>query len=180
MEENIEKSISQRQRAGSHERLIQIRKQFVREKVISSGQQEHLMELVAEMGGVSIINNSSSVEIDSTWYAMDQLDGPIIWITGGVDRGNNYSYLKELVHAKVKAIIVLGDHNINVFRYFSEEGPSLMMNANNMDEAVEHAIVMAVKGDTILFSPGCPSYDLYENSDERGVDFNRAVSALMR
>ena len=180
MSEKSAKKTALPKKTASFERLLQIRKQFTKERVHSSGEQEHLMELVVDLGGVSIINNSASVDIDSTWYAMDQIEGKIIWITGGVDRGNNYDYLREIVKAKVKAIIVLGEHNLNVFRYFSQDGPSLMMSANLMDEAVEHAVVMAAKGDTILFSPGCPSYDLYENFEERGTDFKRAVTVLTK
>lgn len=180
MKEHFKRSTNSLDNSGSFDHLIEIRKQFVHEKVQSSGPQEHLMEFVADIGGVSVINNASSVDIDSTWYAMDKIEGRIVWITGGVDRGNNYGYLKELVQAKVRAIIVLGDHNLNVLRYFSSDGPSLMMNASTMEEAVEHALIVSSKGDTILFSPGCPSYDLYENCEERGTDFKRAVRGLSR
>jgi UDP-N-acetylmuramoylalanine--D-glutamate ligase len=167
-------------KATSFERLIRIRKQFAKEKLNSFGHDEHFMELVADIGGVYLINNSSSVDIDSTWYAMDQINGPIVWVTAGVDRGNNYNLLKELVRDKVKAIVVLGEHNLNVFKFFGNDGPNLIVNASHMDEAIEHAIVMSSKGDTVLFSPGCPSYDLYENWEERGKDFKRAVSKLVK
>jgi UDP-N-acetylmuramoylalanine--D-glutamate ligase len=180
MEGKSGKIVDSLPKVSSADRLKQIRRQFVSERIDAMKPHEHAMELVSQMGGVSIINNSSSVDIESTWYAMDQIDGKIIWIAGGVDRGNNYNLIKEIVHDKVTAIIVLGNHNMSIFKFFNQAGPSLILNASTIDEALEHSVVIAKRGDTILFSPGCPSYDLYENYEQRGSDFKRAVDRLIR
>ncbi|HRG59464.1 MAG TPA: hypothetical protein PK323_10945 [Bacteroidia bacterium] len=163
----------------SMDRLIKIRKDFIKERLGSYENQEHNFETVDVVNGVTYINNSASTDVDSTWLALDKIEKNIIWIVGGVDRGNDYSMLKDLVNDKVLHIICLGTYITKIFKAFSQGKSHIIINASSADEAVHHASLLAKDGDTVLLSPACASYDLFESVDDRGLQFKKAVSDLI-
>lgn len=162
-------------RATSHERMIRIRQNFVKDRLSKYGNEEHFMESCGVMNGVLIINHSGSVDVDSTWYALESVEKPCVWIAGGVDKEEDFSVLKDLVSEKVKVIISFGQAAWKIIRQFENQGPILLVNANSIEEAVQHASVVARSGETILFSPGCASYDMFESFEQRGEAFKKAV-----
>ena len=166
-------------KATSMDRLIKIRKDFIKERLGSYENQEHNFETVDVVNGVTYINNSASTDVDSTWLALDKIEKNIIWIVGGVDRGNDYSMLKDLVNDKVLHIICLGTYITKIFKAFSQGKSHVIINASSADEAVHHASLLAREGDTVLLSPACASYDLFESVDDRGLQFKKAVSDLI-
>jgi UDP-N-acetylmuramoylalanine--D-glutamate ligase len=163
----------------SFDRLIKIRKDFIKERLSSLQNELHNFETVAVVNGVSYINNSSSTDVDSTWLALDKVEKNIIWIAGGVDRGNDYSMLKDLVNDKVLHIICLGTFVTNIYKAFGHCNAKIIINASSAIEAVHHASLLAKEGDTVLLSPACASYDLFESLDDRGEQFKSAVNDLM-
>lgn len=163
-------------RATSHERLIRIRQNFVKDRLSKFGNEVHFMESCGVRNGVSIINHSGSVDVDSTWYALETVEKPCIWIAGGVDKGEDFSVLSDLVSEKVKVIIALGQSAWKLIRQFENKGPVLLVNANSIEEAVQHASVVSREGETVLFSPACASYDMFESFEQRGEAFKKAVN----
>jgi UDP-N-acetylmuramoylalanine--D-glutamate ligase len=166
-------------KATSMDRLIKIRKDFIKERLSSLQSEEHNFETVDVVNGVTYINNSSSTDVDSTWLAMDKIENNIIWIVGGVDRGNDYTMLKDLVNDKVLHIVCLGTYITKIFKAFSQSSSHVIINASSADEAVHHASLLAKEGDTVLLSPACASYDLFESVEDRGQQFKRAVGDLI-
>lgn len=166
-------------KATSMDRLIKIRKDFIKERLGSLQSDEHNFETVNVVDGVTYINNSASTDVDSTWLAMDRIENNIIWIAGGVDRGNDYTMLKDLVNDKVLHIICLGTYITKIFKAFSHSNSHIIINASSADEAVHHASLLAKAGDTVLLSPACASYDLFESVEDRGQQFKRAVNDLI-
>jgi len=166
-------------KATSMDRLIKIRKDFIKERLNSLQSHEHNFEVVNVVNGVTYINNSASTDVDSTWLALDKIEKNIIWIAGGVDRGNDYSMLKDLVNDKVLHIVCLGTYITKIFKAFSNNNSHLIINASSADEAVHHASLLAKEGDTVLLSPACASYDLFESVEDRGIQFKQAVNDLI-
>jgi len=123
------------------------------------------------------VNDSKATNVNSTWYALDSMQAPIIWIAGGVDKGNDYSQLFSLVEHKVKALICLGSDNEKLHRELGDK-VELLIDAADMDEAVRMAYKMGDKGDTVLLSPACASFDLFENYEDRGRQYKEAVRRL--
>lgn len=164
----------------SIERLIKIRKDFIKERLNHTPHEEHHFETVGVVNGVTYINNSASTDVDSTWLALEKAPQNIIWIVGGVDRGNDYSILKELVKDKVLHIVCMGNYITKIFKAFCDFEDKLIINAAGADEAVHHAAILAKEGNTVLFSPACASYDLFESVDARGAHFKAAVNDLMQ
>ena len=134
----------------------------------------HRLELVTEINGVKYINDSKATNVDSVKYALDSFDKPIIWIAGGVDKGNDYSQLDELVFEKVKALVCVGKNNDKLKSYFGNKLP-LIIEAVDMEEAVSLCNEMSESGDHVLLSPACASFDLFKNYEERGDIFKSAV-----
>lgn len=165
-------------KATSMDRLIKIRKDFIKERLSSLQSEEHNFELVNVVNGVTYINNSASTDVDSTWLALDKIENNIIWIVGGVDRGNDYSMLEELVNDKVIHIICLGAYITKIFKAFGHSNNHIIINASSADEAVHHASLLAKSGDTVLLSPACASYDLFESVEDRGQQFKHAVNDI--
>ncbi|MEL6589408.1 MAG: UDP-N-acetylmuramoyl-L-alanine--D-glutamate ligase [Bacteroidota bacterium] len=133
---------------------------------------EHRLEKVSDQDGVLFINDSKATNVDSVYYAIKGLVGPIIWIAGGVDKGNNYQPLIPLVKEKVKALIILGEHREPLDKAFHEVAKTQAM---SMAEAVEQAKQIASAGDTVLLSPACASFDLFRNYEDRGRQFKNEV-----
>jgi UDP-N-acetylmuramoylalanine--D-glutamate ligase len=135
------------------------------------------MEEVATIGGVRYLNDSKATNVDSVFYALEAMHGPVIWIAGGQDKGNDYAQLIDLVERKVKMLICLGIDNKNLLQAFSSK-VSYMEETTNMFEAVSMAASNASSGDTVLLSPACASFDLFNNYEHRGNEFKNAVNQL--
>jgi len=163
--------------AGIAARLLGIRKESIRESLAGFDSLEHRLEPVLEIYGMQFINDSKATNVNATWYALDSLNTPVIWLAGGVDKGNDYSSLYPLVKDKVKAIIGIGEDNSKIKQAFGDK-VSFMMDSLNMDEAVRLAYKLGTKGDTILLSPACASFDRFENFEDRGRTFKEAVKEL--
>ncbi len=165
-------------KATSMERLLKIRQDFIKERFEIKSQQEHYFEVVAKINGVTYINNSASTDVDSAWLALEKVNGNIIWIAGGVDRGNDYTMLQELVNDKVQHIICLGKLITNLYKAFGNLACKTIITTLSTDEAVHHASLLAKAGDTVLFSPACASYDLFEGIEDRGHQFKQSIHRL--
>jgi len=138
---------------------------------------EHRLESVATIRGVEFINDSKATNTNSVWYALETMTKPIVWIAGGVDKGNDYSILQSLVKEKVKAIVCLGSDNSKLHSAFSPH-VDLIMNATSMEEAVQTSMYFAEKENVVLLSPACASFDLFENYEDRGTQFKSQVRNL--
>jgi UDP-N-acetylmuramoylalanine--D-glutamate ligase len=156
---------------------VGIRKEKIREALQTFESLEHRMEPVVTIRGVEFINDSKATNINSTWYALESMAKPVILILGGVDKGNDYEVLKELVIEKVKAIVCLGTDNTKIHEAFGDV-VSLMVNVDNATDAVQSAFHFAEKGDVVLLSPACASFDLFKNYEDRGIQFKKAVKDL--
>lgn len=156
---------------------MEIRKEKVREAVQTFQSLEHRMEYVSTVRGVEFINDSKATNVNSTWYALESMDKPTILILGGVDKGNDYSLIKDLVKEKVKAIICLGTDNRKIHEAFGNI-VSPIVNTGGAKEAVHAAFHFANKGDVVLMSPACASFDLFKNYEDRGNQFKQAVKEL--
>ena len=153
---------------------LTIRKDKIRDAVQNFEQLEHRMEYVATVRGVEFINDSKATNINSTWYALESMTRPTVLILGGVDKGNDYSLLLEGVKEKVKAIICLGMDTQKIHEAFEGIVPTVV-NTQDAAEAVQLAFRLATKGDTVLLSPACASFDLFKNYEDRGQQFKNAV-----
>ena len=163
--------------SGVAGRLLNIRKEAIRESLASFESIEHRLESVLQIYGIEFINDSKATNVNSTWYALESMQKPTIWIAGGVDKGNDYSQLAKLVGEKVKALICLGTDNSKLHAAFEGLAP-MVIDAADMDEAVRMAYKMGDKGDAVLLSPACASFDLFENYEDRGRQFKNAVRQL--
>lgn len=163
--------------AGIAAATLGIRKEKIREAITSFENLEHRMEMVAMVKGVEYINDSKATNINSTWFALESMTRPTILILGGVDKGNDYSILQEMVEEKVKAIICLGVDNQKIHQAFGGVVPQII-DALSADDAVQFAYQLASKGDTVLLSPACASFDLFKNYEDRGNQFKKAVRSL--
>jgi UDP-N-acetylmuramoylalanine--D-glutamate ligase len=163
--------------AGIGARLFDIRKENVRESLSDFENIEHRLEYVATIHGIKFINDSKATNVNSTWYALETAQEPVVWIVGGVDKGNNYNILESLVREKVKAIICLGEDNEKLKKFF---GPmvDIIEEAHSAAEAVAMSYQHADKKDLVLLSPACASFDLFDNYEDRGQQFKRAVRSL--
>jgi UDP-N-acetylmuramoylalanine--D-glutamate ligase len=156
---------------------MDIRKEKIREALQTFESLEHRMEPVATIKGVVFINDSKATNINSTWFALESINSPVILILGGVDKGNDYSLLKDLVKEKVKAIVCMGTENRKIHEAFGYI-VSLIVNTGNAKDAVQAAYHFASKGDVVLLSPACASFDLFKNYEDRGNQFKLAVKNL--
>jgi UDP-N-acetylmuramoylalanine--D-glutamate ligase len=163
--------------AGLSAVIMDIRKEKIRDAVQTFQSLEHRMETVATIRGVEFINDSKATNTNSTWYALESMTKPTILILGGVDKGNDYSFIKDLVKEKVKAIVCMGSDNRKIHEAFGNE-VGLMVNTDNAIDAVQTAFHFADKGDAVLLSPACASFDLFKNYEDRGKQFKEAVKDL--
>ena len=163
--------------AGIASATVGIRKQKIRDAIQSFEALEHRMEYVGTVRGVEFINDSKATNVNSTWYALESMDKPTILILGGVDKGNDYSLIRDLVKEKVKAIVCMGVDNRKIHEAFQND-VSLIVNTASAEEAVKAAFHFATKGDTVLLSPACASFDLFKNYEDRGKQFKEAVKDL--
>ena len=163
--------------SGVAGRLLNIRKEAIRESLSSFDSIEHRLESVLQIYGIEFINDSKATNVNSTWYALESMQKPTMWIAGGVDKGNDYSQLQKLADEKVKALICLGVDNSKLHAAFEGKVP-LVIEAADMDEAVRMAYKMGNKGDAVLLSPACASFDLFESYEDRGRQFKHSVRQL--
>lgn len=163
--------------AGIAARVLEIRKDIVRESLSDFQNVEHRLEHVAMVHGIEFINDSKATNVNSTWYALESMDKPVIWVVGGVDKGNDYSTLRDLVKQKVKAIVCLGTDNAKIHKAFAGLVPTIVDTAS-AEQAVRTGYELAEQGDVVLLSPACASFDLFENYEERGRKFKTAVKSL--
>lgn len=138
----------------------------------------HRMEPVGEFEEIRFINDSKATNVDSVFYALDAIQQPIIWIAGGTDKGNDYKQIEKLVKSKVKALVCLGKENEKITKFFRKKVAEIR-ETQSVTEAVELAFNLAAKGDTILLSPACASFDLFKNYEDRGDQFRRAVAQFI-
>jgi UDP-N-acetylmuramoylalanine--D-glutamate ligase len=163
--------------AGIAARIVEIRKDIVRQSLEDFVNVEHRLEFVAKINGVEFINDSKATNINSTWFALESMEKPTVWIVGGVDKGNDYNELLSLVDEKVKAIICLGEDNDKIKEAFQSKVETLV-EARDAVEAVAYAYRLARKDDSVLLSPACASFDLFESYEDRGNQFKQAVRML--
>jgi UDP-N-acetylmuramoylalanine--D-glutamate ligase len=157
--------------------LLKIRKQTIRESLENFQGVEHRLEYVLKINKVQYINDSKATNVNATYYALETMDAPTVWIVGGVDKGNNYKELFPFVNEKVKAIICLGVDNETLFEAFGNM-VDVIIETQYMSEAVKIAYKIADAGENVLLSPACASFDLFENYEDRGRQFKNAVRNL--
>lgn len=157
--------------------ILDLRKDKIRDAFSDFRNAEHRLEKVAVVRGVEFINDSKATNVNSTWYALECVDRPVIWIAGGVDKGNDYAPLIPLVEKKVKCIIALGKDVLKIHKAFSNK-VDMIVNTSDMEECVKLAYHLSNRGDTVLLSPACASFDLFEDYQDRGRQFKNAVREL--
>ncbi len=162
---------------GIAARVLEIRKEIIRESLSDFQNVEHRLEFVARVHGIEFINDSKATNVNSTWYALESMSKPVVWIVGGVDKGNDYDMLRELVVGKVKAIVCLGEDNSKIINAFQNDIEHIV-EAKTAMEAVGLGYQFASKDEVVLLSPACASFDLFDSYEDRGNQFKSAVRAL--
>jgi UDP-N-acetylmuramoylalanine--D-glutamate ligase len=157
--------------------VLKIRKETIRESLSDFQGVEHRLEPVLRIHGIDFINDSKATNVNSTWYALESMRQKVVWIVGGIDKGNDYSELSGLVREKVKAIVCLGKDNSKIQAAFGDFVPTIV-DTKSMKEAVRSAYYLAKNGDVVLLSPACASFDLFENYEDRGRQFKEQVRNL--
>jgi UDP-N-acetylmuramoylalanine--D-glutamate ligase len=140
---------------------------------------EHRLEQLGKVDKVAFINDSKATNVNATFYALDSMNAPTVWIVGGVDKGNKYEDLLALVNEKVKAIVCLGIDNTNIYDAFSNCVDTII-ETTNMKDAVRQAYELTEDNDAVLLSPACASFDLFENYEDRGRQFKTEVQRLKK
>ena len=158
-------------------RILELRNEVIRESLSDFQNVEHRLEFVMKVHGITFINDSKATNVNSAWYALESTPAEIIWIVGGIDKGNDYSQLMDLAAAKVKAIVCLGKSNKKIIKAFRDVVPVITECQSALD-AVRKSYSLGKKGDTVLLSPACASFDLFESYEDRGRQFKAAVKSL--
>ena len=155
-------------------KILQINNESIRNSLMTFQAVEHRLEQVAEIKGVKFINDSKATNVNATYYALESMKKPTVWIVGGVDKGNDYTEIEELVKKKVKAIVCLGIDNQKIIDFFQKKC-ELIYSTSSMEEAIEVSKSLAEEGDAVLLSPCCASFDLFDNYEDRGNQFKKEV-----
>ncbi len=163
--------------AGVATRLMDIRNENIKQSLSDFHNVPHRLEYVASVHGIQFINDSKATNVNSTWYALEYIEQPIVWIAGGIDKGNDYTDIKSLVKDKVIVLICLGVDNAKLHEEFGDVVDNII-DVTSASQAVEAAYSIAKKGGSVLLSPACASFDLFENYEDRGNQFKEAVRAL--
>jgi UDP-N-acetylmuramoylalanine--D-glutamate ligase len=163
--------------AGIAGNVLKIRKPLIRESLMDFTGVEHRLERFIKVHGIEFINDSKATNVNSTWYALESMTTPVVWIAGGVDKGNDYNELMDLVKNKVRVLICLGVDNAKLHKVFDNVIP-VITDTSSMKEAVMAAYRLGNKGETVLLSPACASFDLFENYEDRGWQFKKYVREL--
>src|SRR5690606_26221511 len=163
--------------AGSSARAAGIRKEKIRDCFETFGGLAHRLEYVATVRGVEFINDSKGTNLNSVWFALESMKKPVVLILGGQDKGNDYNEIMDLVKEKVKAIVCMGIDNRPILKAFTGV-VNIIVETDSAREAVNAAYTLAEKGDAVLLSPACASFDLFKNYEDRGRQFKDAVKTL--
>jgi UDP-N-acetylmuramoylalanine--D-glutamate ligase len=163
--------------AGVAGRILELRKEIVRESLEHFENVEHRMEYVSKVNGITFINDSKATNINSAWYALESQDKPVIWIAGGTDKGNDYTELNDLVRGRVKAIVCLTKDSSKIRAAFGGMVDTII-DTDSAEQAVRVSYDLGREGDVVLLSPACASFDLFENYEDRGRQFKQAVRRL--
>lgn len=163
--------------AGLAASIVDIRKDIIRESLEDFENAEHRLEFVASINGIEFINDSKATNVNSAWYALESMQKPVVWIVGGQDKGNDYNELIDLVKEKVKAIVCLGVDNSKIINAFKGVVDTIV-ETQSATEAVAASYKLGKKGDVVLLSPACASFDLFQNYEDRGMQFKGAVRGL--
>ena len=148
--------------------------EVIKRSILSFSGVEHRLEKVCEVGGVEFINDSKATNVDSVWYALESMTRPTVWIAGGTDKGNDYAPLMQFAKQKIKTLVCMGINNEKLTRDFRGVIPQIF-STHSLDEAMRMAVKSARKGDTVLLSPACASFDLFKNYEHRGAEFKRWI-----
>ena len=155
---------------------MDLRKEIVRESLTDFQNVEHRLEQICYVNGIEFINDSKATNVNAVWYALESINKPIVWIAGGVDKGNDYEELIPLVKDKVKALVCLGVDNTKLVEAFGDVVD--VYETTSAKDAVKLSYKLATKGELVLLSPACASFDLFDNYEERGLAFRKAVREL--
>ena len=158
-------------------RVFEVKDSVIRQSMIDFQNVEHRLEYVLTVHGIDFINDSKATNVNACWFALESMTKGVVWIVGGVDKGNDYSELAEMVDEKVKAIICLGENNQNIIDAFKDKVDTIVQ-ASTMSEAVNQSYSLANKGETVLLSPACASFDLFANYEDRGFQFKKSARTL--
>lgn len=163
--------------AATAANILKIRKETIKRSLSDFTAVEHRLETVLKIGGIEFINDSKATNVNATYYALESMNNPTVWIVGGTDKGNDYSDLIPLVKKKVRAIVCLGVDNSKILSAF-EGLVDNMVETQSMQDAVRAAYMLGRKGDTVLLSPACASFDLFKNYEDRGNQFKKEIKNL--
>jgi len=163
--------------AGLAAAALDLKKETIRESLLDFKGVEHRLEYVATVRNVQFINDSKATNVNSCWYALKSLETPIVLILGGTDKGNDYTEIQPLVRDQVRALVFLGVDNARLYQAFDKSGKQIV-ETQSMKDAVQQAYQLAHEGDTVLLSPCCASFDLFENYEDRGKQFKKYVREL--
>ena len=155
-------------------KILEINNESIRNSLMTFQAVEHRLEFVTEAEGVKYINDSKATNVNATYYALESMKNPTVWIVGGLDKGNDYTEIEELVKRKVKAIVCLGIDNEKIINFFKDK-KEFIYDTSSMEEAVSISKSLAKKGDTVLLSPCCASFDLFKSYEDRGRQFKEQV-----
>ena len=158
-------------------RVFEVKDTVIRQAMIDFQNVEHRMEYVITVHGIDFVNDSKATNVNACWYALESMTKDVVWIVGGVDKGNDYAELGAMVSEKVKAIICLGENNENIINAFTGKVDTIVQ-ASSMQEAVTQSYALAGKQDVVLLSPACASFDLFTNYEDRGLQFKKQVRNL--
>ncbi|MFP4287993.1 MAG: UDP-N-acetylmuramoyl-L-alanine--D-glutamate ligase [Bacteroidales bacterium] len=158
-------------------KLVDVRKEVIKQSLEEFENIGHRLEFVSRVRGIDFINDSKATNVNAAWYALESMTKPVVWIAGGVDKGNDYDMLKDLIRTKVKAIVCLGKDNSKIKDNLQNFVPELV-ETHTMNDAVQSAYFLAEQGDVVLLSPACASFDLFKNYEDRGSKFKQAVYDL--
>lgn len=158
-------------------RVLEVKDFITRQSLLDFQNVEHRLEHVINVHGIEFINDSKATNINSVWFALESMHKDTVWIVGGVDKGNDYKELLSLVKSKVKAIVCIGENTENIHKVF-EGHVDEIVNAKSMNEAVGYSYQLANKGDVVLLSPACASFDMFANFENRGLEFKKSVRSL--
>ena len=158
-------------------RVFEVKDSVIRQSMIDFQNVEHRLEYVLTVHGIDFINDSKATNVNACWFALESMTKGVVWIVGGVDKGNDYSELAEMVDEKVKAIICLGENNQNIIDAFKDKVDTIVQ-ASTMADAVNQSYSLANKGEAVLLSPACASFDLFANYEDRGIQFKKSVRSL--
>ncbi len=163
--------------AGLAASVLDVKKENIRDSLRNFTGVEHRLEYVATVKDIQFINDSKATNVNSCWYALESMKTPVILILGGTDKGNDYSEIETLVSDKVKALIFMGLDNTPLHRFFDGK-KEIILDVQSMDDAVQKAYEIASSGDSVLLSPCCASFDLFQNYEDRGRQFKACVRNL--